>query len=194
MWFRRKDGSIEPVIKTDITEAHSRPRQTLPVTYLQNACIDVIRARTVLEMGSTAGTCIGAYVMDIMHDIDTHAQLAAAETAFSWVQGLPSNKTFVFDIDGVVASITVANDYRQAEPLRANITRINRLFDAGNRIILLTARGYVTKIDWTEETRRQLAEWGVRHHELHFGKPAADYYVDDKMLSLAELAALDTIS
>ena len=193
MWFRRKDGSLEPVIKTDITEAHSRPRQTLPMTYLQNACIDVIRSRTVLEIGSIAGTCIGAYVMNILHDIDTHAQLAAAETAFPWVQGLPSNKIFVFDIDGVIASITPANDYSQAGPLRDNINRINRLFDAGNRIILFTARGYVTKINWTEVTRRQLADWGVRHHELRFGKPAADYYIDDKLLSLSALAALDLV-
>lgn len=194
MWFRREDGLLESVIKTDIPEAHSRPRQTLPDTYLQNACIDVIRTRTILERGSIAGSNIGAYVMDVLHDIDTPAQLAAAESAFRWAQGLPKGKTFVIDIDGVIASITPGNDYKQAGPLRENIARINRLFDAGNRIVLLTARGYVTKIDWAETTRRQLAEWGVRHHELHFGKPAADFYVDDKMISLAELAALDTIN
>jgi CMP-N,N'-diacetyllegionaminic acid synthase len=194
MWFRREDGLLESVIKTDIPEAHSRPRQTLPATFLQNACIDVIRSRTILEHGSIAGSNIGAYVMDVLHDIDTPAQLAAAESAFRWAQGLPKGKTFVFDIDGVIASITPGNDYNQAGPLRENIARINRLFDAGNRIVLLTARGYVTKIDWAETTRRQMAEWGVRHHELHFGKPAADFYVDDKMISLAELAALDTIN
>ena len=31
--------------------------------------------------------------------------------------------------------------------------------------------------------------WGVRYHELRFGKPAADYYVDDRMISLATLHA-----
>lgn len=193
MWFRRADGLLEPVIKTNIADAHSRPRQTLPATYLQNACIDVIRSRTILEKGSIAGTNIGAYLMDAFHDIDTPAQFTAAESAFRWRNGLPSGKTFVFDIDGVIASITPSNDYKQAGPLRKNIQRINRLFDAGNRIILLTARGYVTKIDWAETTRRQLVEWGVRYHELHFGKPAADFYIDDKMLGLAELAAIDSI-
>ena len=193
MWFRRADGSLEPVIKADIPEAHSQPRQSLPTTYLQNACIDVIRSQTVLEKGSIAGDSIGAYVMDLMHDIDTPAQLTAAELAFRWQGGLPTGKTFVFDIDGVIASLTPANDYIQAGPLRENIVRINRLFEAGNRIILFTARGYVTKIDWTTTTNRQLAEWGVRHHELHFGKPAGDYYVDDKLLSLTELAALDSV-
>jgi hypothetical protein len=29
----------------------------------------------------------------------------------------------------------------------------------------------------------------VRHDELRFGKPAADYYVDDRMISLAALQA-----
>jgi len=193
MWSLREGGLLDPVIKTDIAEAHSRPRQTLPATYLQNACIDVIRSRTILEKGLIAGTSIGAYLMDTFHDIDTPAQLAAAEAAFRWTQGLPKGKTFVFDIDGVIASLTPANDYNLAGPMRANIARINRLFEAGNRIILFTARGYVTKIDWADTTRRQLAEWGVRHHELHFGKPAADFYIDDKMLGLAELAALDSI-
>ena len=36
-------------------------------------------------------------------------------------------------------------------------------------------------------TRQQMADWGVNYHELRFGKPAADYYVDDRLLSLAEL-------
>ena len=193
MWFRREGGLLDPVIKSDISEAHSRPRQTLPATYLQNACIDVIRSRTILEHCSITGASIGAYVMDVLHDIDTPAQLASAEAAFRWQQGFPRGRIFVFDIDGVIAILTKANDYKLAGPMRENIKRINRLHEAGNRIVLLTARGYVTKIDWAETTKRQLTEWGVLYHELHFGKPAADYYVDDKMITLAELAALDTL-
>lgn len=191
MWFQGADGELEPVIKSVIPEAHSRPRQSLPPTFVQNASIDVIRSRTIIEGNSIAGIRIGSFLMREFHDIDTPAQLAAAEVAFRWSSGLPTGKTFVFDIDGVIATLVPGNDYALAEPLRENIARINRLFEAGNRILLLTARGYVTKIDWAATTRRQLAEWGVRHHELHFGKPAADYYIDDKMISLAELAALD---
>ena len=29
-------------------------------------------------------------------------------------------------------------------------------------------------------TAKQLAEWGCKYHHLFLGKPAADYYVDDK--------------
>ena len=29
-------------------------------------------------------------------------------------------------------------------------------------------------------TKNQLIEWGVKHHDLFLGKPAADFYIDDK--------------
>ena len=96
-------------------------------------------------------------------------------------------KTFCIDIDGVIASIVPDNDYRKAAPLERTIASINRLFDAGHRIVLFTARGSKTGIDWRDLTRRQMRDWGVRHHELNFGKPAADYYVDDRNLSIEQL-------
>lgn len=193
MWFRNDRGELEPVIRTDIPEAHSRPRQGLPRTFLQNANIDVIRARTIVEKGSVAGSRIGSLLMEEFHDIDTHEQFARAEHAFLTSSGIPTGKTFVFDIDGVIATITPGNDYALAGPLADNIRRINRLHDAGNTIVLFTARGSATGIDWAEVTRRQMAEWGVRHHRLMLGKPAADHYVDDKMMGLDTLAALDKI-
>lgn len=131
--------------------------------------------------------------MEEFHDIDTHEQFARAEHAFLTSTGIPTGKTFVFDIDGVIATITPGNDYALAGPLVDNIRRINRLHDAGNTIVLFTARGSATGIDWAEITRRQMAEWGVRHHRLMLGKPAADHYVDDKMMGLDTLAALDKI-
>lgn len=193
MWFRDESGLLEPVIKTDIPEAHSRPRQTLPATYLQNACIDVIRSATILELGSIAGRRIGSYLMRDFHDIDTHGQFASAEARFAWREGMPQGRVFCVDIDGVLASITPGNDYNLAQPLTDNIRRINRLHAAGNRIVLFTARGSMTGIDWSTVTRRQMQEWGVAHHDLRFGKPAADYYIDDRMLSLGALQELDTI-
>jgi CMP-N-acetylneuraminic acid synthetase len=193
MWFRSAAGELEPVIRSDIREAHSRPRQSLPSTFLQNANIDVIRTRTIIEKGSVAGTRIGSLLMEEFHDIDTPEQFARAEHAFVWSDGVPTGKTFVFDIDGVIATITPGNDYSLAGPLADNIRRINRLHDAGNTIILFTARGSATGINWSEVTHRQMAEWGVRHHRLMLGKPAADHYVDDKMMGLDTLAQLDNI-
>lgn len=92
-------------------------------------------------------------------------------------------KRFVFDIDGVIAKQAKDLNYALAEPNIPMINIINKLYDMGNYIILLTARGYVTGIDWTSVTVEQMSKWGLRYHELHFGKPNADYYVDDRMLS-----------
>lgn len=193
MWFRNERGELTPVIRTDIPEAHSRPRQSLPQTFLQNASIDVIRTRTITEKGSIAGDCIGSMLMNEYHDIDTPDQFARAERDMLRSPALPVGKTFVFDIDGVIATITPANNYSIAGPIEDNIRRINRLYGAGNTIILFTARGSATGIDWTDLTRSQMAQWGVKHHKLMFGKPAADHYIDDKMLGLDALAWLDSI-
>ena len=110
-----------------------------------------------------------------------------------WSHGLPTGKTFVFDIDGVLATIVPTNDYALAGPMVENIKRLNRLYDAGNTIVLFTARGTVTGINWSEVTQKQMSDWGVKYHRLHFGKPAADYYIDDKMVGLNTLAQLDKV-
>ncbi|MBF0383963.1 MAG: NAD-dependent epimerase/dehydratase family protein [Magnetococcales bacterium] len=105
-------------------------------------------------------------------------------------------KVFVCDIDGVVARLTNENDYNKTSPNKKMIEAINALYDAGHRIIMFTARGYVTGIDWHDVTKNQLESWGLRYHELHFGKPAGDYYVDDRMISIAtltEMSKLDNI-
>ena len=194
MWFRNDLGELTPVINSDIKEAHSRPRQGLPSTFLQNANIDIIRSRTILEKNSVAGERVGSLLMKEIHDIDTYAQFTRAEESFIWSNGIPTGKTFVFDIDGVIATITPGNNYELAGPLVDNIKRINRIYEAGNHIVLFTARGSATGINWSATTQRQMNEWGVKHHKLMFGKPAADYYIDDKLISLETLSQIDKIS
>jgi hypothetical protein len=128
-----------------------------------------------------------------MNNKDNNKLTNATESSVTWAQGVPTGKTFVFDIDGVIATIVPTIDYALAGPMVENIKRLNRLYDAGNTIILFTARGTVTGINWTEVTQKQMSEWGVRYHRLQFGKPAADYYIDDKMISLDTLAHLDKV-
>ena len=93
-------------------------------------------------------------------------------------------KQFVFDIDGVIALKREDLDYAQAMPNERMIAIVNRLYDMGNRIVLFTARGYVTGIDWRPVTEKQMKDWGVKYHELKMGKPNADYYIDDKFLDM----------
>ena len=82
------------------------------------------------------------------------------------------------DIDGTIC--TQQKDYRDAEPIKDNIERINKLFDDDHIIVYWTARGGTSGKDWTYVTIRQLKEWGCRYNELRFGKPDYDILIDDK--------------
>lgn len=181
MWYRdEKSGTIRPVLQ-DIPEAYNKPRQQLPTIYYQNACIDVIRAATITQKHSMSGEHIAGYVMEENFDIDTEKEFTRAAEVLKIRNG---GQRFVFDIDGVIAMKRGDLDYAQAGPNERMIEIVNKLHEWGNEIILFTARGYVTGIDWYEITRKQMELWGVKYDELHMGKPNADYYVDDHMLDL----------
>ena len=88
-------------------------------------------------------------------------------------------KTFCFDIDGTICSNT-DGEYENAKPYIKRIEEINKLHNEGNKIILFTARGTTTGVDWEDLTRKQLETWNVSYDDLLFGKPEADVYIDDK--------------
>lgn len=88
---------------------------------------------------------------------------------------------YCFDIDETICH-TNGTDYSSATPIINRIAKINKLFSEGNIIKLLTARGSKTGIDWRDLTESQLIQWGVSYHELHMGKPFADFYIDDKAI------------
>lgn len=193
MWRKEDDGKLAPLL-TDIPECYNMPRQQLPTIYYQNACIDVVRAHVILEEKSMSGRNIYGYEMQKNYDIDTEEEFKAAEEAIRKEAQLKKIKAggmrFVFDIDGVIAQIEPQNDYGKAKPNEAMIASINELYHYGNYIVLLTARGYVTGMDWRPTTEEQLKRWGLCYHELHFGKPNADYYIDDKMIAMEGLQDL----
>lgn len=86
---------------------------------------------------------------------------------------------YVVDIDGTICS--QEKDYSKAQPFLDRIEKINNLYDNGHYVVYFTARGTETGIDWREVTENQFKEWNVKYHELIFGKPSADYYIDDRM-------------
>lgn len=88
---------------------------------------------------------------------------------------------YCFDIDETLCR-TVGTDYDLAIPIVHRIEKVNGLYASGHTIKLLTARGSKTGIDWRPLTVRQLSDWGVCYHELHMGKPFADFYIDDKAI------------
>ena len=91
------------------------------------------------------------------------------------------------DIDETICTTegqsSEARDYSTATPIIKNIQKVNDLYDAGNRIVYWTARGTMTGIDWREVTESQFHMWGVKYHELHFGKPAYDLFICDKVIN-----------
>jgi glycerol-3-phosphate cytidylyltransferase len=93
---------------------------------------------------------------------------------------------YCFDIDGTLC-YTPNNelgkpDYVNAKPIPFMVEQVNRLYDEGNYIIMQTARGKGSGIDWTDFTKEQLDKWGYKYHELFpmFCKPTADIFIDDK--------------
>jgi ribonucleotide monophosphatase NagD (HAD superfamily) len=94
-------------------------------------------------------------------------------------------KTYCFDIDGTFVE-TDGNDYPNSQPIPENIARINELYDEGHTIKLFTSRGSSSGEDWRKLTEKQMRKWGVRYHQLIFGKPSADFFVDDRAINSKE--------
>lgn len=84
-----------------------------------------------------------------------------------------------------------ARNYAFAKPILVNIDKFNSLYDKGHTIVYWTARGTVTGIDWSKITEEQFSRWGVKYHQIKFGKPAFDIFVDDKVLNSERINEID---
>ena len=90
----------------------------------------------------------------------------------------------VVDLDEVLCKATPWWDYVNAEPIRENIEKVNKLYNMGYGIWIHTSRFECDR----EVTERWLKEHGVKYHRLIMGKPWATHYIDDKnYLSLDEV-------
>lgn len=78
--------------------------------------------------------------------------------------------------------------YKNAVPNLENIAKINGLYDSGSEITYWTARGSVSKIDYTCLTEKQLKDWGCKYHHLSVGeKPPYDLLICDKTRRIEEI-------
>lgn len=108
-------------------------------------------------------------------------------------------KRWCFDIDNTICSVKPPSEpyteYANVTPYQDIIDFINERYNAGDYIILSTARCMATTqsnlglinarvgkitLDWLEKH-------GVKFHEIYWGKPYADEYVDDKALHVDDL-------
>ena len=91
------------------------------------------------------------------------------------------------DIDETICNTPDGNDglkdYTLSSPIKENIKKANILYDQGHHIVYWTARGTITGIDHTELTKNQFKKWKVKYHELKFGKPYYDLFIDDKNMN-----------
>jgi len=100
---------------------------------------------------------------------------------------IKESKMIVYvDVDETICTTPEDRNYENSTPIKKNIKKINKMYDNGNTIVYWTARGTVSGIDWTETTKRQLKEWGAKHHDVKLGKPHFDMYICDKSFNAME--------
>lgn len=107
------------------------------------------------------------------------------------------HKRIVFDIDDTL-SFTISRDWENATPNEPLIQKINKLFDEGWEIFLITARGSIScksRGEAYEKYGEQLIHWlrkhKVNYHKLSFDKELAAYYVDDKGITPEDFLELN---
>ncbi|MFA7219292.1 MAG: hypothetical protein WC119_02150 [Synergistaceae bacterium] len=86
------------------------------------------------------------------------------------------------DIDDTICKTNGSLLYQDSVPIPENIKKANKFYEEGHTVIYWTGRGYKSGLDWREVTESQFEEWGVKYHELKFGKPY-DLIIDDKALN-----------
>ena len=102
-------------------------------------------------------------------------------------------KILIFDIDNTISK-TKGTKYQIAKPIKSKIKIINRLFDKGHIIKIFTSR-YMGKYNgdvnfikkkYHKRTEIQLKSWGLKFHDLIFGKPIFDFLIDDKAFNVRD--------
>ena len=100
--------------------------------------------------------------------------------------------TFVIDLDDTIC-FTENRDFENSKPYKKVIDKINKLYDKGWKIIIYTARGAKScktlldrEIKYRGITEAWLHRNNVKFTELVLGKMNADYYVDDKNMTIEE--------
>ncbi len=99
------------------------------------------------------------------------------------------NKIICFDLDNTLCT-TKRNFYKTSKPKKKNIKIVNELYDNGHYIKIFTSRymsrskenSKIAKRRGYDQAKKQLNSWNLKYHELIFGKPSFDLYVDDKSL------------
>lgn len=102
------------------------------------------------------------------------------------------HQRYCFDLDNTLITYPkVSRDYTTVEPIQSNIDFLKYLKKIGHTIIIYTARrmnthkGNIGKImaNIGKITLDTLEKFDIPYDEIYFGKPYADYYIDDLAIS-----------
>lgn len=92
---------------------------------------------------------------------------------------------YAFDVDNTLLR-TEGRNYEGSTPIQDRIDYVNKLYGKGHYIILYTARGRRSGIDYSQFTKDQADKFGIKHHEIVMGKLDYDLFVDDKAISTSD--------
>lgn len=128
-----------------------------------------------------------AIPVDKFHILGTPKQIIHFSETFKI-----SPKRFCFDLDNTIVTYPkIPTDYTSVDPIWSVINVMKRLKEEGHTIIVYTARrmkthggniGAIIK-DIGKITIDTLQKYNVPYDELVFGKPYADFYIDDLMIN-----------
>ena len=95
-----------------------------------------------------------------------------------------------FDLDNTLVN-TKGSDYENSTPIPEAIAKVREYKDRGDHIIIMTARGSGSKVDWRDFTEKQLNKYGIPYDQLIVGlKPGGvDVFVDDKAINALDWLA-----
>ena len=99
------------------------------------------------------------------------------------------------DLDGTICPIKSPDEsYADLKPLPGAVDRIRQLRASGHYVIILTARSMATSASNIGKVMKTVGritlEWldehGVEYDEIHFGKPNAEVYIDDRAIRFTD--------
>jgi len=100
---------------------------------------------------------------------------------------------YCFDLDNTLVTYPkIDGDYSSVQPIQHNIDFLKYLKKIGHTIIIYTARRMKTHhgnlgsvmADIGKITFETLVKFDIPYDEIYFGKPYADYYIDDAAISV----------
>ncbi len=124
--------------------------------------------------------------------LGTPSQLKSFSSSFN---DKMSKCRFCFDLDNTLVTYPVVKgDYSTVKPIKKTIDFLNFLHSLGHTIIIHTARRMKThggnvgsvQADIASVTLKTLDDFEIKYDEIYFGKPYANFYIDDLSLNPAK--------